>query len=258
MRNCYTYLIGWSKFNKFYYGRRTRLGCDPSEFWKSYFTSSIHVFNYRIQNGDPDIIQICKIFGENHERCEKWETEVLMRLNLAGDVRFLNKRNNEGFGRCGTGEASAYSENGEYIGVISSADSRWGISVFGINKFNKDLPEKIRRENLLKIELGTHNFLGDNNPSSKKVKLGTHHWLAKNNSVQRKEIDDLQRKLVQDGKHHWLSESHREKTGERTKTAIINGDHPFGNTTICPRCGKEGQNASMKRWHFDNCKKVNL
>lgn len=29
----YTYLIGWSKQNKFYYGRRTAKNCHPKEFW---------------------------------------------------------------------------------------------------------------------------------------------------------------------------------------------------------------------------------
>jgi hypothetical protein len=256
MRNCYTYLIGWSNLNKYYYGRRTAVNCDPSELWKSYFTSSVHVTEYRKLHGEPDIVQIRKIFGENFIRCEKWETRVLRKMNLSGDLRFLNRRNNEGFEKCGTNEAPAYSSNGEYIGIVSCDDSRWRVSIFGINKFNANLPENTRKQNLHYLELGTHIFLGENNPSRNKVKLGTHHWLKENNSEQRQAIDDLQRQMVKDGTHHWLSEEHATKTGERTRKSIESGDHPYGIIVTCPNCGRSGQKASMKRWHFDNCELV--
>lgn len=32
----------------------------------------------------------------------------------------------------------------------------------------------------------------------------------------------------------------------------------FANTRICPHCEKEGTGLAMYRYHFDNCKKVNL
>lgn len=31
----YTYLIGWSSHNKFYYGVRYAKGSNPNELWKS-------------------------------------------------------------------------------------------------------------------------------------------------------------------------------------------------------------------------------
>lgn len=43
----YTYLIGWSNHNKWYYGRRTAKNCHPNEFWKTYFTSSKYVKEFR-------------------------------------------------------------------------------------------------------------------------------------------------------------------------------------------------------------------
>lgn len=36
----YTYLIGWSKHNIWYYGKRTAKNCHPNDFWVTYFTSS--------------------------------------------------------------------------------------------------------------------------------------------------------------------------------------------------------------------------
>jgi len=42
----YTYLIGWTSTNKYYYGVRFAKNCNPSELFITYFTSSKHVKNY--------------------------------------------------------------------------------------------------------------------------------------------------------------------------------------------------------------------
>ena len=257
MRNCYTYFIGWSKTKVYYYGRQTRIGCDPSNFWKTYFTSSHHVEKYRKLHGEPDIIQIRRIFGEDYVKCSNWETKVLTKLNCAKDPRFLNRTNNTpAFTRGTTGVAPAFDVNGEYVGLVDCDDASWGQTIFGSNKFNPNASEQSRKINLALVEAGIHNFQGDNNPSRRKVKAGTHHWSKENNSPQRQAIDDLQRKLVEDGKHHWLSKEHADSAGERTREAIAAGKHPYGTKVKCPHCGKEGQMASMKRWHFDNCEIV--
>jgi hypothetical protein len=36
----YTYLIGWSKLDKWYYGVRYASNCNPDELWVKYKTSS--------------------------------------------------------------------------------------------------------------------------------------------------------------------------------------------------------------------------
>jgi len=59
----YTYLIGWSKHNKWYYGRRTKNSLIPEEdFWNVYKTSSKYVKEFVSKFGDPDIRQIRKKF----------------------------------------------------------------------------------------------------------------------------------------------------------------------------------------------------
>ncbi|MCA9496708.1 MAG: hypothetical protein KC589_07200, partial [Nanoarchaeota archaeon] len=75
----YTYLIGWSNLNKFYYGVRTAKNCNPNDFWVKYFTSSKEVKKFRKENGDPDIIQIRKTFKDK-DSATKWESTVLRRL----------------------------------------------------------------------------------------------------------------------------------------------------------------------------------
>lgn len=89
----YTYLIGWSKQNKFYYGARWAKNCSPSDLWVTYFTSSKHVKNFRKDHGEPDIIQIRKIF-EDAEQCKSYERKVLTRLNVLNNNKWLNKNIN--------------------------------------------------------------------------------------------------------------------------------------------------------------------
>jgi len=86
----YTYLIGWSSHNRYYYGVRYATSCNPSEFWSSYFTSSRHVKEFVRLHGDPDIIQIRRTFS-NADDARLWEHKVLRRLNVVNDPRFLNK-----------------------------------------------------------------------------------------------------------------------------------------------------------------------
>lgn len=86
----YTYLIGWSKFNKYYYGVRYAKDCHPDDFWVSYFTSSKYVGELREKVGEPDIIQIRKTFICPDKAIE-WEYKVIQKMKLHRDERFLNQ-----------------------------------------------------------------------------------------------------------------------------------------------------------------------
>ena len=92
----YTYLIGWSRHNKFYYGARWAKNSSPNDLWKTYFTSSKHVKNFVEKYGDPDIIQIRNIFDSSQD-AKLWEEQVLRRMNVISDNRFLNKNVNGKF-----------------------------------------------------------------------------------------------------------------------------------------------------------------
>jgi len=89
-RSPYTYLIGWTKHNIWYYGVRYAKGCHPSEFWIKYKTSSNYVADFVAVHGDPDIIQIRKTFT-NVESARQWETKVLKRLKVIKLEKWLNK-----------------------------------------------------------------------------------------------------------------------------------------------------------------------
>lgn len=89
----YTYLIGWSKFQKYYYGVRFAKNSTPKELWKTYFTSSKHVKKFRELHGEPDIIQVRKVFA-NVDEARLWETKVLKRMKVVQDNKWLNKTDN--------------------------------------------------------------------------------------------------------------------------------------------------------------------
>jgi len=96
-RNCYTYLIGWTKTNKWYYGVRYAKNCDPSDLWKTYFTSSKFVKKQRDLYGDPDIISIRKTFGDNSIKAKLWEERVLENLDVIKNEKWLNQSVNNSF-----------------------------------------------------------------------------------------------------------------------------------------------------------------
>jgi hypothetical protein len=92
----YTYVIGWSSIQKYYYGVRYAKNCNPSDLWVSYFTSSKQVAYYRKQFGEPDIIQIRKTFADI-DTARLWEHRVLKRLNVIDNDKWLNQTDNMSF-----------------------------------------------------------------------------------------------------------------------------------------------------------------
>lgn len=85
----YTYLIGWTEQDKWYYGVRYAKNCSPADLWVKYFTSSSYVHEFREQNGEPDVIQVRKIFGD-HTSAVLWEEKVLRKIDANNNNKFLN------------------------------------------------------------------------------------------------------------------------------------------------------------------------
>lgn len=88
----YTYLIGWSKLNKWYYGceysNNVNKIANPNNLWNVYFTSSNKVKEFRKKYGEPDVIQVRKIF-DSAEKTYLWEQRVLERIGITDD-KWLN------------------------------------------------------------------------------------------------------------------------------------------------------------------------
>lgn len=110
----YTYLIGWTALNKWYYGARWAENSNPSDLWNTYFTSSKNVKEFRQIYGEPNIIQVRKEF-ESGDKAFRWESKVLTRLGIPNNKKFLNKSRNQY-------KTNAVPWNKGIIGVIKSTE----------------------------------------------------------------------------------------------------------------------------------------
>ncbi len=90
----YTYVVGWSKHNKYYYGCRHAKNADPSDLWVKYFTSSKYVATLRSLYGEPDVIKVHRIF-DTADQCVVYEQRIIRKLinkphfinmNVAGSI----------------------------------------------------------------------------------------------------------------------------------------------------------------------------
>ena len=86
----FTYYIAWTNLDKHYYGVKYAIGCNPSDLWTNYFTSSKLVEQYRQEHGEPDIIEVRKTF-DNSLDAVMWEKNVLMKLDVVNNDRWLNQ-----------------------------------------------------------------------------------------------------------------------------------------------------------------------
>lgn len=86
----YTYLIGWSALDLWYYGCQYSKKAHPSNLWSTYFTSSSHVAEARKTHGEPDVVEVRKTFA-SRDAARKWEHGVLIRMKVRKSKRWLNK-----------------------------------------------------------------------------------------------------------------------------------------------------------------------
>jgi len=92
----YTYLIGWSKIDRWYYGSEYKKSAHPSNLWTKYFTSSKWVKYARAFHGEPNVIEVRKIF-DSVDKCREWEHKVLKKMKVVKSDRWLNRTDNKSF-----------------------------------------------------------------------------------------------------------------------------------------------------------------
>ena len=85
----YTYHIAWTALDKHYYGVRYAKGCSPEDLWKTYFTSSKIVEDFRKLHGEPDVIEVRRTF-DTPEKARIWEERVLTKLDVTRNDKWLN------------------------------------------------------------------------------------------------------------------------------------------------------------------------
>lgn len=97
----YTYLIGWSNNQRYYYGVRYATkskclyenGCHPDDLWVTYFGSSKIVDSCRAKHGEPDIVTVRRVF-DSVDAARLWESKVIRRLRAVKRRDFLNLTDN--------------------------------------------------------------------------------------------------------------------------------------------------------------------
>lgn len=87
----YTYHIQWTSTDMHYYGVRGSTDTPISDLWVTYFTSSKYVKQYRAAFGEPDIIQVRRIFGADRSAALNWERRVLLRVKAKRSPNWLNR-----------------------------------------------------------------------------------------------------------------------------------------------------------------------
>jgi hypothetical protein len=89
----FTYSIYCKPTNQYYYGTRYAVGCQPSDLWQTYFTSSKVVKSLiNLYGKEAFDIKIRKIFKTKHQAL-LWEEKFLKRVQAAQSPKWLNKHN---------------------------------------------------------------------------------------------------------------------------------------------------------------------
>lgn len=159
----YTYIIGWTEHNKFYYGSRTSAKCDPLDLWVTYFTSSKYVKRFRKEFGEPDIVEIDRIFTDV-KTCLLYEEMFHRYANVVKDDMWINHAFAHGEFSTAN-KAVAKNKDGDNIGLVSLNDSRWASGdIVHVNLGNKN--EKISQLRKNKYWSTTSNQSRENNRKS--------------------------------------------------------------------------------------------
>ena len=261
----YTYLVGWSKLGFWYYGVRYSKNCFPYDLWVSYYTSSKKVKEFREKFGEPDVVEIRQTFGDRESAIE-WENRVLRRIGAVKSEKWLNRFDGK---------------------AVHPDDALRGAKQKKPNRKRLDAAEKERRriaaiadgrasrlnteDSILKRIAANKTRIASMTPeerASLTIAMNTPPVKAASLSTR---IDNLQNMTPEERAHEKQRRSTAAKLGKTTSTYSATEDHDrnakisaskkesnpnFKSVCECPHCGKRGQYAALKRWHFDACKTI--
>jgi hypothetical protein len=261
----FTYLIGWKKYNIWYYGVRYANNCSPSDLWVTYFTSSNLVNEARLKFGEPDIIQVRKTFNDPH-KAKLWESKVLKKMSAVKDDRFLNA-NDRMAPPIQTKESLANTS------VTAKGDKRTQNQLIASKAHSNKMKGRPSDKKIPTIVFGiTYSSQSEAMKNQKlsygqiKIYLNSPEKFANSEEVKQYALNLKREKISFKNKGRPnLSAGKRLSEYNKTRKGIPHSlDHnkkvsealkgKKADIVECYHCNKKGGINTMKRWHFDNCK----
>lgn len=252
--------------NIWYYGCRFSKTCNPSDLWTSYYTSSKKVKEFREKFGDPDVVEIRREFGDRESAIE-WEHRVLRRIGAVKSEKWLNRFDGK---------------------AIHPDDAYRGAKQKKPNRKRLEAAEKERRriaaiadgrasrlnteDSVLKRIAANKERIASMSPEERAGLSAAMNAPAARAASLNTRIANLNNMSPEDRKSEKQRRSTAAKLGKDTSTYSAAEDHDrnakisaskkernpnFKSVCECPNCGKRGQYAALKRWHFDACKALN-
>lgn len=263
----YTYLIGWSKLGFWYYGVRYSKNCFPSDLWVSYFTSSNTVKKFREQFGEPDVVEIRRVF-EDRESAINWEHRVIKKIGATDSDSWLNRTDNKaihpddayrGAKQKKPNRKRLDASEKERRRLASIADGR-GSRLNTEDSVLKRIAANKERVASMSPEERAVLTAAMNAPAAKAASLNTRIANLNNMSPEEREADERRRssaaKSGKDASTYSATEDHDRNA--KISASKKESNPNFKSSCECPHCGKRGQYAALKRWHFDACREITV
>lgn len=235
---CYTYLIGWSKHDVWYYGSRGANKLEPmKDIMKKYFTSSQLVENFIIKEGPPDIIKIHKLF-DSYIDAKRHEGRFLRRVNAANNIRFLNKSNN-------TWPSESYKRTPQHRQLLSER-----AKLAALIRKERGLPgpnkgKKLNGNYVFPKPWITNSWrIGKKWSNEIKEKISASNK-GKNTGKSRPHTPESKAKMSESKKKFWEDESNRNIARDN---AIRNNQHQYFHSDE----SRKKQAETMKQYRIDN------
>jgi hypothetical protein len=216
----YTYLIGWSTLDKWYYGVRYSKKCHPDDLWNPYKTSSKLVAKFIKKFGDPDVIIIRKTFDSvNKARC--WEHKVLVRLNVINKDRWINGHDTISFDPS----------------LVPRGNQHW------TTKYPEKWKDIRNRRKLYIMPCGDQHWTHQNTNSA------VNHRTRMNSSNNPNNF--LRNRIARSEKLKVENPVNLPGVKSKIKETLTGYKHP---RKVCEHCGKDIADSIYTRWHGNKCK----
>ena len=240
----YTYKLIWSIDGEeyYYYGVRYSKSAHPSDLWKTYFTSSRVVKEFREAYGEPKCF-VDRVFDDPKEAVQ-YENAVLVENSAATSRFWLNKSNGHGdyYVSSQTAAKSGETQRGK---VLSESHKR-KLSIASRKVWSDPEMKRLQSERL-------------------KGRKDTDEVRANKKAAQNRPENIEKNRLANLGKKRTLEQKKRYSEAAKRRSEDSEFLKKLGNAVseakkkspirVCPHCFKEGKGGGMTIYHFDNCRK---